>query len=411
MIQSVNRFPALKKNPSFILVALPFTLFFPIGIMYAVLSIFILALFISGEFHKKIINIRSSPIFIPAIVLMILTIFSAFFISSSEYHPLEHLLHYQLYFLLLMLISVGGGDWQKKSIDVFLVGAVYGATIFFLTRVFEFPNWTIFRNYISYEGNKSVSLGIFLGIAAAVSLLYSLHEVNRNRKIIYGVMYVYISIAVLFFAKTRSGHVALIALSMLAIAMNFKFRRNNLILPAVLILLLAFSWQSSTLFKDRTTRLVNDLIVFSKGGTPSFEAARLEFFVHTGEMIAEKPIMGHGVGAWRAQYPDRARGLITSEMSAPHNDYLLYWAELGIPGLMALGWIWFSLIRAGRILHNLQGQILITLTVATIVGGLTNTILRDWRFGVPIMILTSAVLAGIAKKNDDQASVVSFMES
>jgi len=77
-------------------------------------------------------------------------------------------------------------------------------------------------------------------------------------------------------------------------------------------------------------------------------------------MISEKPIIGHGVGSWRAQYPDRATGLITAEMSAPHNDYLLYWAELGIPGLMALGWIWITLIRAGRSLHNLQGQILIT---------------------------------------------------
>lgn len=397
--------------PNSILVVLPFTLFFPIGIMYAVLGFFILTLLLSGDYSLKISNIRNSPLFFPALGLLILSLLSSLFISIPTYHPFEHLLHFQIYFILLMLISVGGGEWQKKSMDIFLMGAVYGSSLFFLTRIFDFPNWTIFRNYISYEGNKSVSLGIFLGIAAAVSLLYSLHENNKNKKIIYGAIYIYISVAVLFFAKTRSGHVALIALTLLAIAMNFKFRRNNLILPAVLVLLLAFSWQSSSLFKDRTTRLVNDLIVFSKGGTPSFEAARLEFFVHTGEMISEKPIIGHGVGAWRAQYPDRARGLITSEMSAPHNDYLLYWAELGMLGLMALGWIWFTLIRVGRNLHNLQGQILITLTVATIVGGLTNTILRDWRFGVPIMILTSAVLAGIAKKNDDQASVVSFIES
>ncbi len=410
MIQLFNKKSDLKELPSNILVVLPFTLFFPIGIMYAVIGVFILALLLSGDYALKISNVRSSPLFFPALALLILGILSSLFISFPNYHPFEHLLHYQIYFVLLMLISVGGGDWQKKSMDVFLVGAIYGSSLFFLTRIFEFPNWTIFRNYISYEGNKSVSLGIFLGIAAAVSLLYSIHENNRNRKIIYGVMYVYISMAVLFFAKTRSGHVALIALSLLAIAMNFKFRRNNLILPAVLALLLAFSWQSSTLFKDRTTRLVNDLIVFSKGGTPSFEAARLEFFVHTGEMISEKPIIGHGVGAWRAQYPDRARGLITSEMSAPHNDYLLYWAELGMLGLMALGWIWFTLIRAGRSLPNFQGQILITLTVATIVGGLTNTILRDWRFGVPIMILTASVLAGILKKYESQTDLVSIVK-
>ena len=404
MIQLLNKNSGLKELPSNILLVLPFTLFFPIGIMYAVLGFFILALLLSGDYSLKISNIRNSPLFFPALGLLILSLLSSLFISIPNYHPFEHLLHYQIYFVLLMLISVGGGDWQKKSMDVFLVGAIYGSSLFFLTRIFEFPNWTIFRNYISYEGNKSVSLGIFLGIAAAVSLLYSLHEDNRTRKIIYGVMYIYISIAVLFFAKTRSGHVALIALSMLAIAMNFKFRRNNLILPAIFILLLAFSWQSSTLFKDRTTRLVNDLIVFSKGGTPSFEAARLEFFVHTGEMISEKPIIGHGVGSWRAQYPDRATGLITAEMSAPHNDYLLYWAELGIPGLMALGWIWITLIRAGRSLHNLQGQILITLSVATIIGGLTNTILRDWRFGVPIMILMAAGLAGVQDKNQFDAN-------
>ena len=404
MIQLLNKNSGLKELPSNILLVLPFTLFFPIGIMYAVLGFFILALLLSGDYSLKISNIRNSPLFFPALGLLILSLLSSLFISIPNYHPFEHLLHYQIYFVLLMLISVGGGDWQKKSMDVFLVGAIYGSSLFFLTRIFEFPNWTIFRNYISYEGNKSVSLGIFLGIAAAVSLLYSLHEDNRTRKIIYGVMYIYISIAVLFFAKTRSGHVALIALSMLAIAMNFKFRRNNLILPAIFILLLAFSWQSSTLFKDRTTRLVNDLIVFSKGGTPSFEAARLEFFVHTGEMISEKPIIGHGVGSWRAQYPDRATGLITAEMSAPHNDYLLYWAELGIPGLMALGWIWITLIRAGRSLHNLQGQILITLSVATIIGGLTNTILRDWRFGVPIMILMAAGLAGVLDKNQFDAN-------
>ncbi len=399
MIQLFNRNFGLKELPSNILVVLPITLFFPIGVMYAVLGFFILALLLSGEYALKLTNVRNSPLFFPALALLILSLFSSLFISDSGYHPFEHLLHYQIYFVLLMLISVGGGGWQKKSIDVFLVGAVYGTSIFFLTRIFAFPNWTIFRNYISYEGNKSVSLGIFLGIAAAISLLYSLHENNKNNKIIYGLIYIYISIAVLFFAKTRSGHVALISLSLLVIAMNFKFRRSSFILSIILAILLAVSWQSSTLFKDRTTRLVNDLIVFSKGGTPSMEAARLEFFVHTGEMISEKPITGHGVGAWRAQYPDRARGLITAEMSAPHNDYLLYWAELGIPGLLALWWIWFSLIRSGRNFHNLQGQILITLTTVTIIGGLTNTILRDWRFGVPIMILTAAVFAGGTNKS------------
>jgi O-antigen ligase len=399
MIQLLNKNFSLRKLPRNILLVLPFTLFFPIGIMYGFLAIFIIASIMSGGLQEKINFIRNSPIFLPASLLLIISLLNSFFISSQANHPFQHLLHYQIYFVLLMLISVGGGEWQKKSIDIFLIGAIYGSSLFFLTRIFDFPKWIIFRDYIHYAGNKSVSLGIFLAIAAAISLLYSLHVNDIKKKILYVLIYIYSSIAVLFFAVTRSGHVALILLSVLAIAMNFKFRRTSLILPMLLSILIAFSWQSSSLFKERTTRLFNDLKIFSKGGTPSTEAVRLEFFIHTGEMIAEKPLMGHGVGAWRAQYPERAKGLITEGMSAPHNDYLLYWAELGIPGLMALGWIWFSLIRAGRNLHNLQGQILITLTVATIIGGLTNTILRDWRFGVPIMILMASSFAGVMRNN------------
>lgn len=110
MIQLFNKNSGLKELPNNILVVLPFTLFFPIGIMYAVLGFFILALLLSGDYALKIGNIRNSPLFFPALALLILSLLSSLFISTPTYHPFEHLLHYQIYFVLLMLISVGGGD-------------------------------------------------------------------------------------------------------------------------------------------------------------------------------------------------------------------------------------------------------------------------------------------------------------
>jgi O-antigen ligase len=382
-----------------ILAVMPFSLFFPIGIMYVLTAIFLIALFFSGDFVGKMANIRCSPVFYPAVALCMWSLFSALFVSDPKYQPFFHLLHYQIYLILLLLISAGAGSWQKKAIVVFLGGAVYGASLFFLTRILDFPAWDIFKNYVNYQGNKSVSLGIFLALAASISLLLGIRAIDRSKQLLYAAIYIYVAAAVLFFAKTRSGHLALIVSSLLVILMNIKYERRTFLWPLVFIALISISWKSSDLFKNRTTQLFDDLIVFSKGGKPSFEAARLEFFVHTGEMIAERPLLGHGVGAWRAQYPERAKNLITAEMSAPHNDYLLYWAELGLPGLLILIWIWASMLRAAKQLDKTQGQILILLTVATIVGGMTNTVLRDWRFGVPMMILTATVLAGFAGKN------------
>jgi O-antigen ligase len=119
----------------------------------------------------------------------------------------------------------------------------------------------------------------------------------------------------------------------------------------------------------------------------SGDLVRLQFFQKTGEMISERPLLGHGIGSWRQQYPIRAEGLMTAQMSTPHNDYLLYTAELGLVGLITLLAIFFSLIRAAIKAPFKQGNLLLMTSVAIAIGSMFNAILRDWRFGVPFMLL------------------------
>jgi O-antigen ligase len=104
-------------------------------------------------------------------------------------------------------------------------------------------------------------------------------------------------------------------------------------------------------------------------------------------MIAEKPFVGFGIGGWRQEYPVHAQGLETAFMSTPHNDYLLYGAELGAVGLILLAWIFWALVRESFRTNSSKGTALLMVMVALIVSSMFNAMLRDWRFGVPIMLL------------------------
>jgi O-antigen ligase len=104
-------------------------------------------------------------------------------------------------------------------------------------------------------------------------------------------------------------------------------------------------------------------------------------------MIAEKPILGFGIGGWRQHYPARAAGMETAFMSTPHNDYLLYGSEMGIVGLILLGLIIVALLKQAWCAPSKTGNSLLLVMAALIVGSMFNAMLRDWRFGVPMMLL------------------------
>ena len=104
-------------------------------------------------------------------------------------------------------------------------------------------------------------------------------------------------------------------------------------------------------------------------------------------MIAEKPFVGFGIGGWRKEYPVRAQGLETAFMSTPHNDYLLYGSELGVIGLVLLAWIFGALVRESLRVASTKGTALLLVMVALMVSGMFNAMLRDWRFGLPLMLM------------------------
>lgn len=388
---------------SYLLTLLPLTLFFPIGFMYAVLGLFLLAWLGMGDFASKWKRIRSLPVLLPISVGLAIVLLDAIFLSAENTRRWSGAVHYLIFLFFLVFVSTDGSDWQRRGQKVFFAGALYGASMFFLAKLNLLPDWHIFKNYIFYAGNKSISLGIFLSIAAAWILHEALRQEYRARMLMHLAAYAFIATTVVLLATTRTGILLIVVLSLLVLAFSLRSGPRAWLAAVALACVLMVVWQYGSSAKHRMKETVEAIHALSQGQSGTGSANRLQFIYKTSEMIREKPFMGHGIGSWQQQYPVRAQGLETAQMSTPHNDYLLYAAELGAVGILMLFWIYASFIRSAFRLSKDQFVVPLLVLMAIIVGGAFNAILRDWRFGVPMMILL-AMAFGPASSQGNQAA-------
>ncbi|MNR90963.1 O-Antigen ligase [compost metagenome] len=394
MTDRFNSFGSNETKAQFILSLLPITLFFPIGIGYTGIVLFIAAWLLEGHYRDKWQNIKDSPMFFPVVGLLLVTLFAGA-VLEREHGFWKAWLHYQIYWFLLLFISVGGGQWQQRALKVFFAGAVMAATLFYLNYFQLLPKVGLVQNYVNYAGNKSILLGILLGIAGG----WMLNDIfsKRDQLALRLLGFLYVALACVFLAKTRSGSLILVFGCALVLLRHISFSWRSLLLVVLTVALLGVAWETATGFRERLLNTAHDIKAFVGGGKVSDEGVRLEMYRITGEMIEEHPVVGHGIGSWEANYPQRAQGLLSENMATPHNDYLLYTAELGVLGLVALLWIWFTQLIVAVRIGGANGVRLFTIGVAIMFGGMVNAILRDALFGIAFMVLLSIPLAGVSR--------------
>jgi O-antigen ligase len=393
-----------EQWPQSVMTVLPFLLFFPVGLMYVGLVLLIVAWLLSGNFLKKWQAVRINPLFYSLVAMLAIVAFNAAFLSQENVRRWPALVHYLIFLFLLLFISLGTGEWQTRAKKIFLAGALYGTSVYYLTHLGLLPDWRIFKNYASYGGNKSIALGIFLSIAAAWLLNEAMAQVEKRLAWLGIAAYGYIALAVLFLATTRTGMLLFFILSLMVVIRHITLSLRGLALALSVVMVAGLAWQLSQQLRERTLVTIHAVQAFTKGEMGTGQGNRLQFVQKTGEMILEKPFLGHGIGSWLAQYPVRAQGLETSEMSTPHNDYLLYGAELGAVGLLALLGVFFSVLRIAWRSGGTRGMQLLVIGAAFVIGSAFNAILRDWKFGLPMVILLAVALTGSKREASVEAA-------
>jgi O-antigen ligase len=384
-------------SPENILAFLPFLLFFPIGVNYAGVFAFIIAWLFAGHFRERFAVMRGNPIFLPVIVFSGLYLLMA--LRSNPDLPTfwSGLGHYQTYLLLLLFISIGKGRWQERAVKSLYAGALYGATVFYVAGLGLLPPVSPFTNYVIYSGNKSIFLGMLLAIVCG----WLMFELIRRFRPWRFVGLLYLSGALLFVYRGRSGHIIfLLMVGILLLQLVRLSWKKSLMLALVLFVAALGIWNVADNVRARAQETIRDVATFSEKPVMNTSTTiRLQMVVGSLEMIREKPVLGHGVGSWTPMFQERYGARITEVATTPHNEYLLHLTEAGIVGMLALLWLWLNQLWIAVRIQGVQGARLGSVTAAMIVVALFAAIIRDATFALPFMVLLAIPLAGVTRND------------
>ena len=98
---------------------------------------------------------------------------------------------------------------------------------------------------------------------------------------------------------------------------------------------------------ERWLEVQSDVQAYQRGDIESSQGLRLEMWRVSLQAAEQAPWLGHGVGSFAQVYRD-LRGRDPQGASHPHQQYLHWLVELGVPGLVLLLTFFLTLLRAAR---------------------------------------------------------------
>ncbi len=143
---------------------------------------------------------------------------------------------------------------------------------------------------------------------------------------------------VLFVLRGRSGHMVLIALMSLSIMWALPKRLQPVVFAIPFLLTTVLFFASPTV-NERLKQVVTEVSAFSSTTTAvTSSGIRLNLWQRAFESLLQNPLKGSGVGSWSNEYNrlevQHNSSYKVVHQSNPHQEYLMWGMQLGIPGLI-----------------------------------------------------------------------------
>ena len=215
---------------------------------------------------------------------------------------------------------------------------------------------------------------------------------------------------VLFVLIGRSGHVTVIVLLSLAVMWELpkRFRWLMLILP---LLLLVIFYMVSPKVQTRILMVKTEVQAFSFADgvnslTGNSSGIRLHFWNRAVQSITESPLLGSGVGSWSNEYNRlekqfNPKGEMLGEKSNPHQEYLLWGVQLGVPGILLFMGFLVSLLRDTFDAETATARAAQSVLAALAVSCLFNSSIYDALIGDFFCVALGLMLALASKKSGE----------
>jgi O-antigen ligase len=316
--------------------------------------------------------------------------------------------HLKLLEILLLAVLIRTAHDARIAITAFALSqAVYIASAWMLYAGLPLP-WGKLgeRPYAVFSSYLDQSI-IFASSAAVV---WHLHATLRWPRWLAGVIAAAALSMTLLFLEGRTGY--LVALSMIALMILWTVPKKwrlaaLLVVPAALLAGLFFG---SSTFHDRVTKVLNEGQAYAQ--TTEIETSsgwRLNAWHRSLQAIAERPLLGHGVGSFtatvkRLEGPTADKTFGSGNSSNPHQEFLLWGVELGVLGPLLLIGLIVSIYRDIRHFAAPVARSTLSVLVAMTIACMLNSALYDGLIGDFFVVTLGLLMALGIRTREAQAS-------
>lgn len=358
----------------------------------------------------------------PIVVLLILATFavSLFWTVAPQADALGSLAKYGKLLVILVMMALIR-DRQE---------ALYALSAFMLAQVFLLASsWMLFAKLpvpwatsnMALTQNAVFSSYLDQGIIGAVFAAICWHcralAPGRFGRVIAMGLALMALLNVVFVLMGRSGHVVAIALVSLAIMWELpkRYRAIVVLLPFFLALALFFS---SSKVRERLTLAKTEVQSFSseEAAPHTSSGVRLGFWRSAAQIMEQHPLTGTGVGSWsteynRLQHEKNPAHVAIDGNGNPHQEYLLWGVQLGIPGILLLLALMLSVLRDSLKMEQSCARATQSTLAALAVTCLFNASIYDAQIGDFFCVIIGVLLALGLSENNHQASATIALTS
>jgi O-antigen ligase len=313
---------------------------------------------------------------------------------------------------LFFFLSLGLFQKPERCRAVF-IGFGFGALLALSTSLFSAASGIPFLNVAAPDFNtfrNHTEHNIFLGLAAFGLATLLLRNSGRSWLDWLGWTLIWLAIFdILHLVHGRTGQIVLAALLVIIVAHAVKRRRYIVAAITCSVALLSIlpsspGHQSAVSAGIQAAR--QDISSYKTGHTETPVGYRIDYFDTTVKLIRERPILGYGTGGFAPAYADFIKIHDPAQQAThnPHNDYLFYWTESGLPGVLAVVFLYLAMAYTTWRSGGTVGLWLLALTVAWAMPGLANSVLLDHASSFVFATMLSALLAGSVYQKPDTST-------
>lgn len=346
---------ALTLDHIFYYSALAFAFTFPLS--RAAVSFFILwfvVLFlIRNDWLGAWAQIKTNRVFKAMGVFIALLALSILW-SDDKANALNQIRLYSYWIVIPILAVSLKREWLPNLITAFLMGMFVSEV---LAYGIYFELWSINGRTPDYPSPfmSHIHYSVFLAVTAVILLSRLLSKRYTWHNKLPMLIFFLTSTVNLMLSTGRTGQLAFIIAMAVAVVIHYRLTFRSLAIFGTLSsLLLVGAYSTIDLFKIRIDKGIEDIRHLQEGNFGTSWGLRAAFWIVTGDILREHPLIGAGIGDYKAA----AAAALAKEnhgfghgtiqwctTSHFHNQYLMILAQIGLVGFALMLWLLVELFR------------------------------------------------------------------